>query len=132
MLKLGLCSNNKFTVIVFNIQPSKRYFDARFITKCLLHCAIKKRKKQLWSLTKDADVYDKDLAKVLSSIDKCILDNAIKKMFINVLLKPLRYMRKSWEISPKMSHYNLRILKLSIICLMSPYRQKNCSYWNMV
>ena len=63
--------------------------------KHLLRSAIKKRKKELRSLRKDAVVYQKDLAKVLSSIDKYILDNAIKKMFINVLLKPLRHMKKT-------------------------------------
>ena len=55
--------------------------NARFIRKRLLRSAIKNRKKELRLLRKDAVVYEKDLAKVLSSTDKFILDNAIKKNF---------------------------------------------------
>ena len=49
------------------------------IRKGLLHSAIKKRKKELRSLRNHAAVYEKDLAKSLSFIDKYILDSAIKK-----------------------------------------------------
>ena len=47
--------------------------------KGLLRSAIKKREKELRSLRKHVFVYEKDFTKVLSSINKYILDNAIKK-----------------------------------------------------
>ena len=62
----------------------------RFIRKHLLRSAIKKRKKELRSLRKDAVVYQKDLAKVLSSIDKYILDNVIKKNVYKCAVKTIK------------------------------------------
>ena len=49
--------------------------------------AIKKRKKDLRSLRKDAVVYEKNLAKVWSFIDKYVLDNAIKKSVYKFAVK---------------------------------------------
>ena len=66
--------------LTFNL-PNVTSHDARFIRKRQLHSAIKKRKKQLSSLRKDAAVYEWTMR--------------LRKMFINVLLKPLRHMRKS-------------------------------------
>ena len=62
----------------------------RFIRKHLLRSAIKKRKKELRSLRKDAVVDQKDLAKVLSSIDKYILDNVIKKNVYKCAVKTIK------------------------------------------
>ena len=73
----------------FNL-PNVTSDDARFIRKCLLCSAIKKKKKELCSLRKDAVVYEKDLAKVLSSIDKYILDNAIKKNVYKCAVKTIK------------------------------------------
>ena len=64
--------------LTFNL-PNITSHDARFIRKRLLPSAIMARKKGLQPLTKDAAVYEKDLATILSTIDKYILDNAIKK-----------------------------------------------------
>ena len=44
----------------------------------------------LHSLRKDAVVYEKDLTKVLSSIDKYILDNAIKKNVYKCAVKTIK------------------------------------------
>ena len=75
--------------LTFNL-PNVTSHDARFIRKRLLRSAVKKRKKELRSLRKDADVYEKDLAKVLSSIDKYILDNAIKKNVYKCSVKTIK------------------------------------------
>ena len=50
----------------------------------------RKGKKELRSLRKDAVLYEKDLAKVLSSIDKYILDNAIKKNVYKCAIKTIK------------------------------------------
>ena len=70
--------------------PNVTSHNARFIRKHLLCSAIKKRKKELCSLRKDAVVYEKDFAKVLSSIDKYILDNAIKKNVYKCAVKTIK------------------------------------------
>ena len=75
--------------LTFNL-PNVTSHDARFIRKRLLRSAIKKRKKELHSLRKDAVVYEKDLTKVLSSIDKYILDNAIKKNVYKCAVKTIK------------------------------------------
>ena len=66
--------------LTFNL-PNVTSHDARFIRKRLLRIAIKKRKKELSSLRKDAVVYEWTMR--------------LRKMFTNVLLKPSRHMRKS-------------------------------------
>ena len=75
--------------LTFNL-PNVTSHNARFIRKRLLRSAIKKRKKELHSLRKDAVVYEKDLAKVSSSIDKYILDNAIKKNVDKCTVKTIK------------------------------------------
>ena len=95
-------------------------FNARFIRKCLQCTAIKKSKKELRSVRKDAAICEKDLAKVLSSIDKCILDNAIKKNVCKCAVKFIKKHEKRLRNLTKKSHYSLQVLKLSIICLVLP------------
>ena len=80
--------------IKFNL-PNVTSHDARFIRKRLLPSAIKKRKKELQSLRKDAAVYEKDLAKVYLSLINIFWKMRLRKIFINLLLKPLRHIRKS-------------------------------------
>ena len=70
--------------------PNVISHGARFIRKRLLRRAIKKRKKELRLLRKDAAFYEKGLAKVLSSIDKYIVDNAIKKNFYKCAVKTIK------------------------------------------
>ena len=48
------------------------------------------KKKKLRLLRKDADVYEKDLPKVLPSIDKYILHNAIKKNVYKCAVKAIK------------------------------------------
>ena len=80
--------------LTFNL-PNVTSSGARFIKRRPLHSAIKKRKKELRSLRKDTAAYEKDLAKDFFSIDKCILDNAIKKDIHKSTVKTLRHMRES-------------------------------------
>ena len=56
------------------------------IRKGLLHSAIKKRKKELRSLRNHATVYEKDLAKSLSFIDKYINKYILILININILI----------------------------------------------
>ena len=74
--------------LTFNFSNVSSH-DARFIRKLPLCSAIKKRKKR-GSLRKDTVVYEKDLAKVLSSIDKYILDNVIKKNVYKCAVKTIK------------------------------------------
>ena len=78
--------------LTFNFSNVSSH-DARFIRKRLLCSAIKKRKKR-GSLRKDAVAYEKDLAKVLSSIDKYILDNVIKKNVYKCAVKTIKIHEK--------------------------------------
>ena len=64
--------------LTFNVLNVSSH-DSRLMRKGLLRSAIKKREKELRSLRKHVFVYEKDFTKVLSSINKYILDNAIKK-----------------------------------------------------
>ena len=61
-------------------------------TRCEIYkeTPITQRNQELRSLRKDAVVYQKDLAKVLSSIDKYILDNAIKKNVYKCAVKTIK------------------------------------------
>ena len=74
--------------LTFNL-PNVTSHDARFIRKRPLRSPIKKRKKELQSLRKDAVVYKKAW-KILSSIDKYILDNAIKKNAYKCAVKTIK------------------------------------------
>ena len=85
MLKLNVYP--KF--LTFN-HPKITSHNPRFIRKHLLRSTIEKRKKELQSLRKDAAVYDKDVPKLLSSIDKYILDNKIKKNVYKHAIKTIK------------------------------------------
>ena len=58
---------------------------------------MKKRKKHLQSLRNGAAVYQKDLAKIVSSIDKYILDNAIEKNVYKCDVKTLKTHKKKLQ-----------------------------------
>ena len=51
---------------------------------------LRKEKKELGLLRKDAALYEKYLAKVLSSIHKYILDNPIKKNIYKCAVKTIK------------------------------------------
>ena len=103
--------------------PNVTWHNARFIRKRLLRSAITEtnkqtNKKELQSLRKDSAVYEKEIAKSLSSIDKYILQNTIPKNVFKCSVKTIKTYHKKLKNLTKMSHYRLQILKLPIICPM--------------
>ena len=59
--------------------PSVSSYDLQFIKKRLLRSAVNKRNKELRSLKRDLSNHEREIGRVLSSVDKFILDNIVKK-----------------------------------------------------
>ena len=54
-------------------------YDLQFIKKRLLQSAVNKRNKELRSRKIDLSNHEREIGRVLSSVDKFILDNVVKK-----------------------------------------------------
>ena len=59
--------------------PSVSSYDLQFIKKRLLRSAVNKRNKELRSLKRDLSNHEREIGRVLSSVNKFILDNIVKK-----------------------------------------------------
>ena len=59
--------------------PSVSSYDLQSIKKRLLRSAVNKRNKELRSLKRDLSNHEREIGRVLSSVDKFILDNVVKK-----------------------------------------------------
>ena len=80
--------------LTFNL-PNVNSHDAIFIRKRLLRSTIKKRKKNYDHLERILLLMRKNLQKFYLPLINIFWTMQLKKMFINVVLKPLRHMRKS-------------------------------------
>ena len=69
----------------FNVTPKfltyscVSSYDLQFIKKRLLQSAVNKRNKELRSRKIDLSNHEREIGRVLSSVDKFILDNVVKK-----------------------------------------------------
>ena len=59
--------------------PNVSSYDLRSIKNRLLRSAINKRNTELRSLKRDLSNHEREIGRVLSSVDKFILDNVVKK-----------------------------------------------------
>ena len=66
------------TFLTINL-PNVSSYDLQFIKKRLLRSAVNKRNKERRSLKRDLSNEEREIARVLSSVDKFILDNVVKK-----------------------------------------------------
>ena len=80
--------------LTFNL-PNVISYNARFIRERLLRSAIKKRKKSYIHLEKMLLFMKKILKKFYLPLINIFWPMQLRKMFINVPLKPLRHMKKS-------------------------------------
>ena len=80
----------------FNVTPKfltysrVSSYDLQFIKKRLLQSAVNKRNKELRSRKIDLSNHEREIGRVLSSVDKFILDNVVKKnvdKIINTTMK---------------------------------------------
>ena len=73
--------------ITFNITPkfptinlpNVSSYNIQFNKKILLQSAVNKRNKELRSLKRDLSNHERDIGRVLSSVDQFILDKVVKK-----------------------------------------------------
>ena len=78
--------------------------DKRCIKKRFLRRAVSQRKKELRSLKRSLSTYEKEIQNILSSVDKFILDRAVKKNVERSTISTIKpYQKKNRSLSKKIA-----------------------------
>ena len=74
--------------------PNVSSYDLQFIKKRLLRSAVNKRNKELRSLKRDLINHEREIGRVLSSVDKFTLGNIVKKSVDKITKTSMKILEK--------------------------------------